>query len=139
MRYVFQNEDRVYFVTRFVRGGDLFTHFERAGGSFEESRARFYATQIIMAFGYLHEKNIVHRDLKLENILMDEDGYVCLTDFGISKVLEKGELSKTHVGTKDYTAPEIIERTGHAFEVDWWTLGILTYDMIVGAPPFTGI
>ena len=68
---------------------------------------------------------------------MDEDGYICLTDFGISKILQDGELATTHVGSKDYTAPEILERAGHSFPVDWWTLGILTYDMIIGAPPFS--
>jgi len=84
----------------------------------------------------LHSKNIIYRDLKPENILMDEDGYVCLTDFGLAKVLEGNAQAFSFCGTPDYLAPEILVERGHSFPVDWWALGILTYEMIVGFPPF---
>lgn len=103
---------------------------------FPEDRARFYAIQVAMALGHLHSKNIIYRDLKPENILMDEDGYICLTDFGLAKVLEGNAQAFSFCGTPDYLAPEILVERGHSFPVDWWALGILTYEMIVGFPPF---
>jgi len=103
---------------------------------FPEERARFYAIQVAMALGHLHSKNIIYRDLKPENILMDEDGYICLTDFGLAKVLEGNAQAFSFCGTPDYLAPEILVERGHSFPVDWWALGILTYEMIVGFPPF---
>ena len=78
----------------------------------------------------------MYRDLKPENILMQEDGYIALTDFGLAKQLEVGEVSNTFCGTPAYLAPEILREQGHSFPVDWWTLGILTYEMIVGFSPF---
>ena len=89
-----------------------------------------------MALGHLHDKKIIYRDLKPENILMDENGYICLTDFGLAKVLEGGQQAFSFCGTPDYLAPEILIEKGHSFPVDWWALGILTYEMIVGFPPF---
>jgi len=89
-----------------------------------------------MALGHLHKQKIIYRDLKPENILMGEDGYICLTDFGLAKILEGNEQAYSFCGTPEYLAPEILEEKGHAFPVDWWALGILTYEMIVGFPPF---
>ena len=86
--------------------------------------------------GVLHSKNIVYRDLKPENVLMQEDGYLSLTDFGLAKFIEGGEVAKSFVGTPEYLAPEIIGEKGHTFGVDWWTLGIFTYEMVIGFPPF---
>lgn len=104
---------------------------------FEESRAKFYAAQVAIAIGYLHKQHIIYRDLKPENILMDEDGYICLTDFGLAKIInEENKMAYSFCGTPEYLAPEILNETGHAFPVDWWALGILTYEMIVGFPPF---
>ena len=120
---------------RFVRGGELFMHLRQVT-RFPEERARFYAIQVAMALGHLHTKNIIYRDLKPENILMDEDGYICLTDFGLAKVLEGNAQAFSFCGTPDYLAPEILVERGHSFPVDWWALGILTYEMIVGFPPF---
>ena len=120
---------------RFVRGGELFSHLRQVT-RFPEDRARFYAIQVALALGHLHSKKIIYRDLKPENILMDEDGYICLTDFGLAKVLEGDAKATSFCGTPDYLAPEILSERGHSFPVDWWALGILTYEMIVGFPPF---
>ena len=91
---------------------------------------------MVLALGYLHQKNIVYRDLKPENVLLDEDGYICLTDFGLAKKLELKEHTDSFCGTPEYLAPEILNDVGHSFPVDWWTVGILTYEMMVGFPPF---
>ena len=92
--------------------------------------------QVAMALGHLHDQNIIYRDLKPENILMDHDGYICLTDFGLAKQMDGGAAAFSFCGTPDYLAPEILQETGHTYPVDWWALGILTYEMIVGFPPF---
>lgn len=135
MSYVFMTDQKIFFVMRFVRGGELFMHLRQAQ-RFTEERAKFYAIQVGMALGHLHDQQIIYRDLKPENILMDSNGYICLTDFGLAKVLEKGQQAFSFCGTPDYLAPEILIEKGHSFPVDWWALGILTYEMIVGFPPF---
>lgn len=135
MHYVFQTEQKIFFVMRFVRGGELFMHL-RSATRFKEDRAKFYTAQVALAIGHLHQKHIIYRDLKPENILMDEDGYICLTDFGLAKILNENAQAYSFCGTPEYLAPEILNEKGHAFPVDWWALGILTYEMIVGFPPF---
>ena len=120
---------------KFVRGGELFLHL-RKSRSFSEARAKFYSLSIALALGHLHSKKIIYRDLKPENILMGEDGYLSLTDFGLAKILEQNEQTYSFCGTPEYLAPEVLKETGHSFPVDWWCLGILTYEMIVGFPPF---
>lgn len=135
MKYVFQTDQKIFFVMKFVRGGELFMHLRKAR-NFSEKRAKFYSMIVAIALGHLHSKKIIYRDLKPENILMDEDGYICLTDFGLAKILEQNEQAYSFCGTPEYLAPEILEEKGHAFPVDWWALGILTYEMIVGFPPF---
>ena len=120
---------------RFVRGGELFMHL-RNSTRFTEERAKFYSAQVALAIGHLHKKHIIYRDLKPENILMDEDGYICLTDFGLAKILQDNAQAYSFCGTPEYLAPEILNEKGHSFPVDWWALGILTYEMIVGFPPF---
>ncbi len=135
MSYVFQTEPKIFFVMRFVRGGELFMHLRNAT-RFPEERAKFYAAQVAIAIGHLHKKHIIYRDLKPENILMDEDGYICLTDFGLAKILNDNAQAFSFCGTPEYLAPEILNEKGHTFPVDWWALGILTYEMIVGFPPF---
>lgn len=135
MEYVFQTPEKIFFVMKFVRGGELFMHLRKAR-QFSEERAKFYAITVALALGHLHTKKIIYRDLKPENILMGEDGYICLTDFGLAKILEGNEQAYSFCGTPEYLAPEILEEKGHSFPVDWWALGILTYEMIVGFPPF---
>lgn len=135
MEYVFQTETKIFFVMKFVRGGELFMHLRKAR-QFSEKRAKFYSLTVALALGHLHTQKIIYRDLKPENILMGEDGYICLTDFGLAKILEQNELAHSFCGTPEYLAPEILQEVGHSFPVDWWALGILTYEMIVGFPPF---
>lgn len=118
-----------------ISGGELFTHLRRSR-RFTDEQSKFYGAQIAQVFHYMHSKNIVHRDLKPENILICRDGYCKLTDFGFAKVIEPGARTYTLCGTPEYIAPEVLLNKGHGKPVDWWTLGILIFEMIAGEPPF---
>lgn len=134
--FAFQTPKKLYFVMEYCPGGELFFHLARAG-RFNEPRARFYASEIVLALEHLHKLDIVYRDLKPENILLDEEGHVRLTDFGLSKEGVQDNFSaKSLCGTPEYLAPEILNRTGHGKAVDWWSLGALIYEMLTGLPPF---
>ena len=124
----------LYFILEYVPGGELFTLL-RSKSSFPLAQAKFYIAHIITIFEYLHSKNIIYRDLKPENILINKNGYLKLTDFGFAKVLDQGK-TYTLCGTPEYLAPEIILNKGHGKPVDWWTMGILLYEMLVGIDPF---
>ena len=118
-------------------GGELFFHLGKVG-RFSEDRARFYAAQIILALEHIHSLDIVYRDLKPENVLLDHRGNVRLTDFGLSKegVSDHSTGANSFCGTPEYIAPEVLLRQGHGRAVDWWSLGALLYEMISGLPPF---
>jgi serine/threonine protein kinase len=105
---------------------------------FSEYKAKFYAAQIALALGYLHESNIIYRDLKPENILFDRNGYIKLADFGLAKITDPlgPNDPNSFCGTPEYLSPEMIEGTGHDHTLDWWALGILIYEMIIGIPAF---
>ena len=133
--YNFDDPKYVYFILEYIQGGELFTLL-RTKRTFPIPQARFYIAHIITIFEYLHSKNIVYRDLKPENILINKNGYLKLTDFGFAKQLEN-EKTYTLCGTPEYLAPEIILNKGHGKAVDWWTLGILLYEMLVGIDPFS--
>lgn len=132
MHFAFQTETKLYFVIDFLNGGELFTYL-RKEKQFNETRAKIYAAEIIDALGCLHKNNIIYRDLKPENVLLDADGHIRITDFGLSKQ-NIGMHEKTHsfCGTPEYLAPEIIMGQGHNEGVDWWALGILLYEMLSG-------
>jgi serine/threonine protein kinase len=134
MKGIITNDQKyLYFVLEFVAGGELFTVL-RTQGNFSEDQTKFYGAHIITIFEYLHSKNIIYRDLKPENVLINTNGYLKLADFGFAKIID----GKTYTlcGTPEYLAPEIILNKGHGKPVDWWTLGILIYEMLVGIDPF---
>lgn len=129
-----QDDKYLYLALELINGGELFTYL-RGIGRFPVEQARLYIAQIVSIFEYLHSKDIIYRDLKPENILIHKSGYLKLTDFGFAKVVEG--RTYTLCGTPEYLAPEIILNKGHGKPVDWWTCGILLYEMIAGIDPFS--
>ena len=129
-----QDDRNLYLALELINGGELFTYL-RGVGRFPVDQARVYIAQIVLIFDYLHNKNIIYRDLKPENILIHKSGYLKLTDFGFAKIVEG--RTYTLCGTPEYLAPEIILNKGHGKPVDWWTCGILLYEMIAGIDPFS--
>ena len=109
---------------QFVQGGELYKHMGDAQ-RFTEQRAKFYALQVALALGRLHENNILYRDLKPENILVECDGYIYLADFGLAKIVQGNEQSHSFCGTAEYFAPEMVCKSGHDQGIDWWALGVL--------------
>eukprot|EP00831_Metopus_contortus_P025916 TRINITY_DN2218_c0_g1_i7.p1 TRINITY_DN2218_c0_g1~~TRINITY_DN2218_c0_g1_i7.p1 ORF type:complete len:340 (+),score=18.65 TRINITY_DN2218_c0_g1_i7:216-1235(+) len=131
---VMHDECYLSMVMDFVQGGELFTYL-REVNIISINQAKFFAGHIVSIFEYLHSKNIIYRDLKPENLLIDNQGYLKLTDFGFAKVCEG--RTYTLCGTPEYLAPEMILNKGHGKPVDWWTLGILLYEMLAGIDPFS--
>jgi tRNA A-37 threonylcarbamoyl transferase component Bud32 len=125
LRYAFQSDDKLYLVTDYYNGGTLFYHL-RKSRHFTEERARFYAAELLSALAHLHEQNIIYRDLKLENVLMDHQGHLALTDFGLSKQnIDSTGGATTFCGTAEYIAPELLKGQKYGPPVDWWSFGIL--------------
>ncbi|KAM6496911.1 Protein kinase-like domain containing protein [Amanita muscaria] len=136
LRYAFQDDENCFFVLDLMLGGDLRFHLERLG-SMSEDAVRFYVAQISSGLDYLHENNIMHRDLKPDNILLDERGNAHLTDFNIA--VHFGERRLTGVaGSMAYMAPEILNKRGYTYYIDWWSLGVCAYELIFGRRPFRG-
>lgn len=132
----FQSTSRLFFVIELVNGGDLMFHMQRQR-RLPEEHARFYSAEITLALSFLHDKGIIYRDLKLDNVLLDSDGHVKLTDYGMCKEgLRPGESTSTFCGTPNYIAPEILRGDDYDFGVDWWALGVLSFEMLVGRSPF---
>uniref|UniRef100_A0AAX7T004 non-specific serine/threonine protein kinase n=1 Tax=Astatotilapia calliptera TaxID=8154 RepID=A0AAX7T004_ASTCA len=136
LKYSFQTKDRLCFVMEYVNGGELFFHLSRER-VFSEERTRFYGAEIVSALDYLHSAKIVYRDLKLENLMLDKDGHIKITDFGLCKEgITDAATMKTFCGTPEYLAPEVLEDNDYGRAVDWWGLGVVTYEMMCGRLPF---
>lgn len=123
----------LYIVMPYARGGDIFTILRKVKRLTEDA-CKFYAAQVLLALEYLHYLRIVYRDLKPENLLLEDDGYLKLTDLGFSKIIKT--RTYTMCGTPEYIAPEVVSCNGYGFAVDWWALGVLIYEMCVGCSPF---
>ena len=129
----FQDEQNLYLLLEYVQGGELFSHLRRAG-RFSPDVARFYAANLILALEYLHNQDIIYRDLKPENLLIDSLGYIKITDFGFAKHVT--DRTYTLCGTPEYLAPEIITANGHGKGADFWAYGVLLFELLAGYPPF---
>ncbi|XP_046400105.1 ribosomal protein S6 kinase alpha-5 isoform X2 [Ischnura elegans] len=141
LHYAFQTEAKLHLILDYVSGGELFTHLYQRE-HFSEEEVKIYIGEIILALEHLHKLGIIYRDIKLENILLDSDGHIVLTDFGLSKEFlphEKDQRAYSFCGTIEYMAPEVVKGgvTGHDIAVDWWSVGVLTYELLTGASPFT--
>lgn len=130
----FQDQQNLFMLLEYAIGGELFTYLRRAG-RFPLGTTKFYAAEIVLALEYMHNLNIVYRDLKPENLLLDSRGHIKIADFGFAKIIPDNK-TWTLCGTPEYLAPEIILGRGHGRPVDWWALGILIYEMMAGFPPF---
>uniref|UniRef100_A0A224XKS9 cGMP-dependent protein kinase n=1 Tax=Panstrongylus lignarius TaxID=156445 RepID=A0A224XKS9_9HEMI len=133
----FKDRKYLYMLMESCLGGELWTIL-RDKGHFDDSTTRFYTACVIEAFDYLHSRNIIYRDLKPENLLLDDSGYVKLVDFGFAKKLQHGRKTWTFCGTPEYVAPEVILNRGHDISADYWSLGVLMFELLTGTPPFTG-
>lgn len=133
----FKDRKYLYMLMESCLGGELWTIL-RDRGNFDDSTTRFYTACVIEAFDYLHSRGIIYRDLKPENLLLDATGYVKLVDFGFAKKLQAGRKTWTFCGTPEYVAPEVILNKGHDISADYWSLGVLMFELLTGTPPFTG-
>ena len=135
LRYAFQDIKNLYFITEFLQGGELFFHLKKNGG-FKEKAVKFYMSQVLLALEYMHNNNYIYRDLKPENIIIDNEGNIKLTDFGLSKIVKPKEMAYTLCGTKEYLAPEIIQGQGYDKTCDWFSFGVVVFEMFLGYHPF---
>ncbi len=135
LHYAFQTGTALCLVMDFVNGGELFTYLKKEG-YFQEPDARIWSAEILLALEYLHSMGLIYRDLKPENILLCSKGHVKLTDFGLARDVNDKLTARTVAGSPYYMAPEVLLMQGHDTQADWWSLGILIYEMLTGLPPF---
>lgn len=133
--FAFQTDVKFYLGLEYASGGELL-HFIQSWSVFAIEDIRLYVAEIVLALEHVHRNNIIYRDLKAENVLLSKQGHIKLTDFGLAKEIEVGEGAKTLCGTAEYIAPEVIEGKEYGFKVDWWSLGVLFYQMMFGDVPF---
>ncbi|XP_057323116.1 ribosomal protein S6 kinase alpha-5-like isoform X1 [Microplitis mediator] len=143
LHYAFQTDAKLHLILDYVSGGELFTHLYQRD-HFSEDHVRIYIGEIILALEHLHKLGIIYRDIKLENILLDREGHIVLTDFGLSKEFlpherDNNARAYSFCGTIEYMAPEVVQggSAGHDIAVDWWSVGVLMYELLTGASPFT--
>ncbi|XP_054978968.1 ribosomal protein S6 kinase alpha-6 isoform X2 [Sorex araneus] len=138
LHYAFQTEGKLYLILDFLRGGDVFTRLSKEV-LFTEEDVKFYLAELALALDHLHQLGIVYRDLKPENILLDDIGHIKLTDFGLSKEsVDQEKKAYSFCGTVEYMAPEVVNRRGHSQSADWWSYGVLMFEMLTGTLPFQG-
>ncbi|KAF7723403.1 hypothetical protein EC973_002047 [Apophysomyces ossiformis] len=135
LKFSFQTSEYLFLVMDYIPGGEMFAYLQQHQ-RLSEAQARFYLAEIVCALEAIHAHDVVYRDLKPENILLDADGHIALTDFGLSKELKDEKTTRTFCGTSEYLAPEMVLRKSYTAMIDWWSLGILMYEMLTGAPPF---
>jgi len=137
--YAFQDQEKLYLILEYAQGGELFHHLA-AERMFSEDVAAFYMAEMVLALDHLHRTvGVIYRDLKPENCLLDSEGHLLLTDFGLSKVtLDEDNPCRSFLGTVEYMAPEVVQGLEYGAAVDWWSLGALGFDLLTGSPPFTG-
>ena len=135
LSYAFQDTKNLYLITEFLPGGELFFHLKKNGG-FKEKAVKFYMAQVLLALEFMHKNNYIYRDLKPENILIDKEGNIKLTDFGLSKIMKPKEITFTLCGTAEYLAPEILFGQGYDKTCDWFSFGVVIFEMFCGYHPF---
>ena len=136
MHYAFQDSDNLYLVMDLLTGGDLRYHCSRYR-IFSEEQTRFFLACIIHSLNYIHKNNVIHRDIKPENLVLDDKGYVCITDFGVAKKNMKDNSSETS-GTPGYMCPEVINGKNHSFPADFFSIGVIGYEFMMGKRPYQG-
>ncbi|EGR30060.1 protein kinase domain protein [Ichthyophthirius multifiliis] len=135
--FAFQTQDKLFLILQYCPGGDLGELLKKEK-KFCEEKTKFYLSEIILALEFLHQKDIIFRDLKPDNIVLDYEGHVMITDFGLSKegIIDQCIGAKSFCGSYAYLAPEMLKQTGHGKAVDWYLLGVLMYELLIGEPPF---